>query len=130
LEDGFLKGGITVKKNLFILGGMILVCSFLFTLFTLVYGQEENIVKAQGRIMMLDMKKNTMIVNEKTFVWKQNSALYDEKGSPITIDKFKPNTWVYIKGEKDQNNKGIISKIYLLPKYINQKERHLYPFME
>jgi hypothetical protein len=37
---------------------------------------------------------------------------------------------VYIKGEKDQNNKGIISKIYLLPKYINQKERHLYPFME
>jgi hypothetical protein len=130
LEDGFLKGGITVKKNLFILGGMILVCSFLFTLFTSVYGQEENIVKAQGRIMMLDMKKNTMIVNEKTFVWKQNSALYDEKGSPITIDKFKPNTWVYIKGEKDQNNKGIISKIYLLPKYINQKERHLYPFME
>jgi hypothetical protein len=118
-----------VKKKLFILGGMILLCSSLFPFFTLVFGQEENIVKTQGPIMTLDIKKNTMIVNEKTFVWKQNSAIYDDKGSPITIDKFKPNTWVYVEGVKD-NHKLIINKIYLLPKYIGNKERHLYPFME
>jgi hypothetical protein len=95
----------------------------------LTYGIEENIVKTQGRIMALDLKRNTMVVNEKTFVWKQNSAVYNDKGSPATIDKFRPNTWVYIEGEKD-NNKIIINKIYLLPKYVERKERHLYPFME
>ena len=118
-----------MKKNLFILGGMILICSSVFTFFTLAFGIEENIVKTQGRIMTLDIKKNTMVVNEKTFVWKQNSAIYNDKGSPITIDKFRPNTRVYIEGEKD-NNKIIINKIYLLPKYVEKKERHLYPFME
>jgi hypothetical protein len=129
LENGFLKGGIIVKKNLFMLGGMILICSFVFTFATLTYGIEENILKTQGRIMTLDIKKNNIVVNEKTFVWKQNSTIYNDKGSPITIDKFKPNTWVYIEGERD-NNKLIINKIYLLPKYIGKKERHLYPFME
>jgi hypothetical protein len=130
LEDGFLKGGIIVKKNLFILGGMILICSSVFTLFTLTYGIDENIVKTQGRIMTLDIKKNMMIVNENIFVWNQNMAIYNDKGSPITIDKLKPKTWIYIEGERDKNNKRIINKIYVLPKYISQKERHLYPFME
>ena len=108
---------------------MILLCSYLFTFATLTYGIEENIVKTQGRIMALDLKKNTMVVNEKTFVWKQNSAIYNDKGSPVTIDRFRPNTRVYIEGEKD-NDKIIINKIYLLPKYVEKKERHLYPFME
>ena len=118
-----------MKKNLFILGGMILICSSLFTFATLNISLGEDIVKMQGAVMNIDFKKNTMIVNEKTFVWKQNSAIYNDKGSPITIDKFRPKARVYIEGERD-NNKLLINKIYLLPKYIGKKERHLYPFME
>jgi hypothetical protein len=119
-----------VKKRLLI-GGMILVSSYLFIFCTLAFASEEDTAKIQGIVMALDINKNTMIVNEKLFVWNQNTAIYNDKGSPLTIDKFKPKTWVYIEGERDKNNRQIIiKKIYLLPKYVDKKERHLYPFME
>jgi hypothetical protein len=125
-----LKGGRIVKKRLWI-GGMILISSYLFTSSTLALSSEEDTAKIQGVVMALDVNKNTMIVNEKLFVWRGNTAIYNDKGSPITIDQFKPKTWVYIQGERDKNNKRIIiHKIYLLPKYIDKKERSRYPFME
>jgi hypothetical protein len=125
-----LKGGKIVKKRLLI-GGMILISSYLFTSSTLALSSEEDTAKIQGIVMAIDVNKNTMIVNEKLFVWKENTAIYNDKGSPLTIDKFKPKAWVYIEGENDKNNRRIIiNKIYLLPKYVDKKERHLYPFME
>jgi len=119
-----------VKKRLLI-GGIILISSYLLIFSTLAFASEDDIVKIQGMIMDLDVNKNTMIVNEKLFVWSQNTTLYNDKGFPLTIDKFKPKSWVYIEGERDKNNRRIIiNKIYLLPKYVDKKERHLYPFME
>lgn len=119
-----------MKKSLF-MGGMILISCHLFAFCALAFASGEDIVKIQGVIMAVDFYKNTMIVNEKSFVWNQNTAIYDSKSSPINIDKFRPKTWVYIEGEKDKTNgRIIINKIYLLPKYINKKEKHLYPFME
>ena len=126
----FFKGGNTVKKNLSI-GGIILISCHLFTFCALVLASGEDIVKIQGVIMALDSYKKTMIVNEKSFVWSQDTAIYDSKGSPVTNVTFRPKTWVYIEGERDKDKRlTIINKIYLLPKYINKKERHLYPFME
>ena len=119
-----------MKKSLLI-GGIILISCHLFIFCALVLASGEDIVKIQGMIMAVDTYKKTMIVNEKSFAWSQNTATYDAKGSPITIVKFSPNTWVYIEGQKDKNNRlTIIDKIYLLPKYISKKERHLYPFMK
>jgi hypothetical protein len=119
-----------VKKRLLI-GGMILICSYLFASASSAFASEGDTAKIQGIIMALDVNKNTMIVNEKLFVWRENTAIYNDKGSPLTIDKFKPKAWVYIEGENDKNNRRIIiNKIYLLPKYVDKKERHLYPFME
>ena len=119
-----------MKKSLLI-GQIILISSFLFIFCTLALASEEDTAKIQGMVMDLDVNKNTMIVNEKLFVWNQNTAIYNDNGSPMTIDKFKPKTWVYIEGERNKNNRQIIiKKIYLLPKYVDKKERHLYPFME
>ncbi len=119
-----------MKKSLLI-GQIILISSCLFIFCTLAFASEEDTAKIQGIVMALDINKNTMIVNEKLFVWNQNTAIYNDKGSSVTIDKFKPKTWVYIEGERDKNNRQIIiNKIYLLPKYIDKKEKHLYTFME
>ena len=119
-----------MKKSLWI-GGMLFISSYLFIFSALAFASEEDMVNIQGMIMDLDVKKNTMVVNEKLFVWSQNTAIYNDKGTSITIDQFKPKTWVYIQGERDKNNKRIIiHKIYLLPKYIDKKERPRYPFME
>jgi len=92
---------------------------------------EEEIVKIQGVIMALDLKKNVMIVNERLFALDQNTMIHNDKGATITIDKLRPKTWIYIEGLKDKMNRQImVRKIYLLPKYIEEKEKHLYPFIQ
>ena len=92
---------------------------------------EMGIVKFQGKVMELDLKKNTMIANERPVLWDQNTIFYNPKGIPITPDKLKNKAWVYIEGVSDVVNKRVLAqKIYLIPKYIYQKERNHYPFMD
>jgi hypothetical protein len=79
--------------------------------------------------MELDLKNNRMIVNERTFVWDPNTVFYNEKGSPITADKLRTRGWVYIEGMR-HHKRLVAEKIYLLPKYIHEKEKHLYPFIQ
>jgi hypothetical protein len=82
-------------------------------------------------MMELDLKNNIMIVNERAFFWGPQTNFYNEKGSPITVDKLRAKTWVYIEGVKDNVKKmALAEKIYLLPKYIHEKEKHLYPFIQ
>lgn len=109
----------------------VLVCFLLILFSTLTFASEEDIFKLQGIIMKLNPKGNMMIVNERQFSWDRHTSFYNEKGSPIPLDRFKEKDWVYIEGEKDKANKRtVIQKIYLLPKYVDKKEKHLYPFME
>lgn len=72
-----------------------------------------------------------MVVNEKPFYWDQKTSFFNEKGLPITIDKIKTKSWVYIEGVNDKIHKSVLVKsVYLLPKRIDEKEKHLYPFIK
>lgn len=118
-------------EKIFFRKGIGIGIIFIFIFLNLTFASAEDVVNYQGKIMELDLKKNIMVVNEKLFVWNEKTIINNEKGSLITINKFKPKSWVYIEGESDKINKRIIiKKIYLLPKYIDKKDRHLYPFME
>ena len=88
---------------------------FMMIASALTFAQEGDGFKIQGLIMNLDLWKKMMIVNERTFTWDQNTKFYDEKGSPITVDKLRVKTWVYIVGTRD-SAKGRVNgeKIYLL----------------
>ena len=56
---------------------------------------------------------------------------YNEKGSSITADRLRTKVWVYIEGMRHNANKKVVAeKVYLLPKYIHEKEKHLYPFIQ
>jgi hypothetical protein len=102
-----------------------------FILATLALAQDTDIVKLQGRVMQLDLEKNVMIVNERLFVLDSQTSVRDEKDYPISIDRLKPEAWVYVEGENNKAIRKLVAKkIYLLPKYIEKRERHLYPFME
>ncbi len=91
---------------------------------------DKNIVRVQGRIMELDLKKGTMVISERMFVWDQKTTFHNEKGAPVTIEKLRIKAWVYIEGENDEVHKRwVAKKVYLLPKYIGRKERHLYSFI-
>ncbi len=112
-------------------GIILLTILFLLTFSALTFASDTNIVKMQGFLMSFDLKKNTVVINEMTFVWDQNTVFNNEKGSSVTVDKLKIKTWVYIEGENDKVHKRwVAKKIYVLPKYIEPKERHLYPFIQ
>jgi len=84
----------------------------------------------QGVVMGLDLKKNTIIISEETFVWDTNTKFFNEYASPITVDKIKVKNWVYIEGVAKTGKPTAIQKIYLLPKYIPHEEKDKYPFMK
>lgn len=109
---------------------IIFVVSSIIIFSTSTFASGQVRYKNQGSIMEMDLKKNTMIVNERQFAWNQSTTFYDDKGSPIGIDGFRRKSWVYIEGIRDKNNIISIEKLYLLPKYVGKKEKHRYPFME
>ena len=99
--------------------------------FALTSASGEDKIRLQGYLMNLNSEKKMMMVNEGLFIWDEKTIINNDVGSPIPIEKFKPDSWVYIEGERDKVKKCIvIRKIYLLPKYIDKKERNRYPFMQ
>lgn len=97
----------------------------------LTFASGEDIYTNQGIIMKLDLSQKMMIINERIFTWDQTTIFCNEKGAPVNIEKFRPKTWVYIEGMKEKKNSPIrIEKIYFLPKYVDKKEKHLYPFIK
>ncbi len=110
----------------------VLIFFILFTLFlcSLALALDKDKVRFQGVLMELDLKNRVIVVNEMTFFWNENTIFSDAKGVPITVDKLKTKSWVYIEGENDKVNKKVAKKVYLLPKYIEKKERDLYPFIQ
>ena len=72
-----------------------------------------------------------MIVAEKTVIWDGKTGIYDDKGAPVPMENIKSKNWVYIDGvKKDKNSTQITAtSIYLLPKFIERRERGLYSFM-
>ena len=95
------------------------------------YALGEDTVRFQGRLMVLNFEKRMMAVNESELVWDDKTAIYDDARSPIPIEKLKPGSWVFIEAERSKNQKHtVIRTLYLLPRYINYKERSRYPFMQ
>jgi len=98
---------------------------------SLTFASDKGIVKSQGILMALDLKKKTMIINEQPFTWDQDTVIHNEKGSPLTLDHLKARTWVYVEGVREKGQKkAVVKKIYLLPKYIDEREKSLYPFIK
>jgi hypothetical protein len=87
--------------------------------------------KTQGKVTEVNLVKKTLVIGETTFFWDENTIFSDAKGSPVAINRVKPNGWVYIACEYNKRtDRRIARKVYLLPKHIGKKEQHLYPFME
>ena len=111
--------------------GITLSIVWVIVIFGLTYAWGEDHLRFQGKIMNLDLQKKIMIVNERPLVWDNTTIMNNNNGLPLTIDKFKPKSWVYIEGEIDKISKRtVIRKIYLLPKHIDKKERERYLFMQ
>jgi hypothetical protein len=118
-----------VKRDIFY-NGVTLGALLILAISSLTFASGESIVRIQGIVMELDLQKNVMIVNERIFILDPNTVFYNDKGSPITADKLRIKAWVYIEGIRHHHKRLVADKIYLLPKYIHEKEKHLYPFIQ
>jgi len=119
-----------VKKESFKQIGYVAVIIILATS-ALGFAAEGDKIRVQGKVMELDLKTMMIVVCEKTFVMDQTTVVCNEKGAPIPNDRLKAKARVYIEGEYDPAGKRLVArKIYLLPKRIPNKEKHLYPFMQ
>ena len=111
--------------------GIALGTVWVIIFLALTYAFGEDNVRFQGHLMDLNLEKRMMLVNEGVLVWDDKTVINNDAGSPIPIEKFKPGSWVFIEGERDKVKKRIvIRKLFLLPKYIDYKERSRYPFMQ
>jgi hypothetical protein len=111
--------------------GMLLSIVLVLVISGLTVAQGGDRMRSQGRVDQLDLKKGKMEVNETIITWNQGTIFNDEKGNPVSVEKLSTKSWVFIEGEYDEVNKRLVAqKIYLLPKYIDKKERHRYPFMQ
>lgn len=77
----------------------------------------DEVIKTKGILMEIDLKTQTLIINEKKFKWDSNTVVEDEKGYFIKIDILKPNTPIYIESVEDPLQKHLlIKKIRLIKK--------------
>jgi len=117
------------RKNSYLRGILLTILLSLF-ISSLTFAANKDKVTFQGMVTELDWEKKMITVNERSFAFDQNTIVYNEKGSPISQDRIRTKTWVFIEGVKDKRQKKVAKKIYLLPKYIDEKEKHLYPFIK
>ncbi len=62
-------------KGKFFYHGVALVIFLVLVIYSLTFALDESIVRLQGRVMELDLKKNMMIVNERMFFGPQYNFL-------------------------------------------------------
>jgi hypothetical protein len=113
-------------------GKIILICVVvLLSTGSLTTAAEKDRVQFQGVIMTVDLRKQSMVVNERLCTWDKGTLINNEKGLPIETDRLKTKAWVYIEGVQEKAHGRVLAKaIYLLPKQIDEKEKHRYPFIK
>jgi hypothetical protein len=113
-----LKGGRQTVKTKSFYKIVILTLFILTLLFSLrASAAEEGILRLEGSLMGIDLQKNMMVVNEKTFIWDKKTIFLNESGAPVTPDQLKLHRKVHIEGERmGQKRLILIKEIRLLPK--------------
>jgi len=94
---------------------VFLMMCFIFLFSALTLAQGKDVVTIAGQVMDLKVEKKIVVVNEKTFVWDQNTLFYDDKGSLVTADKLRKNFKVFIEATWVKNKPYTITKIYISP---------------
>ena len=116
-----------MKIKLFVWVG----CVLLF-MTTFCFANENSTLRTQGLINPGgNPKAGYLLINEMKIYIDQKTQLMDIHKGSIPLSEFRPKRWVYLEIEKDPNEKKFIArKIYLLPHYVNPKEKGRFSFMK
>ena len=96
---------------------IILVSCLLLLFSALTIAADQKAISVRGKIEELNLVKDRMIVNEKSFVWGPGTQFFDEKGSPITKDQLKNGNRVSIEATWQKNERYYtIRTLSILPR--------------
>jgi len=87
-----------------------LIAVLLFLAFSFVLAADNNIKKTRGKVETVDLKKKVFVVNESQYFWNHDTTFSDEKGTPLKIDRLKPQASVYIQWESAKGSRKRIAK--------------------
>jgi hypothetical protein len=111
-----LKGGRQTVKPKSFYGIVTLALFILMLLFSLqAFAAEKRMVTLEGMLKVIDLQKNTLVVNEEVFIWDKKTIFLDESGAPVKPEMLKVRQKVYIEAEQRGRKKGnLIKEIRLL----------------
>ena len=90
--------------------GIPLIAVLLFLNISLVLAADSMIKNTRGKVEIVDVKKKVFVVNESEYFWNQITTFSDEKGTPLKIDRVKPQASVYIQWESVKGSRKRIAK--------------------
>ncbi len=96
------------------------------------HAAEGNLVRTQGLINTgTDAKAGYLLVNEMKVSMDGATKVLDHRQVPVPVTELKPKRWVYVELEKNPRQKIMKAKsIYVLPYYVNPKNKKDFPFMK
>ena len=71
-----------------------------------------------------------MVVNETAFYWDENTVFNNAKGIPVPVENSKSKPGFMLKVKMIKPTESVCQKGLPPSKYIERKERHLYPFIQ
>ena len=87
-----------------------LIAVLLVLALSLVWAADNNMKKTRGKVETVDLKKKVFVVNESKYFWNHDTTFSDEKGTPLKIDRLKPQASVYIQWESVKGSRERIAK--------------------
>jgi hypothetical protein len=87
-----------------------LIAVLLVLALSLVWAADNNMKKTRGKVETVDLKKKVFVVNESQYFWNHDTTFSDEKGTPLKIDRLKPQASVYIQWESVKGSRERIAK--------------------
>ncbi len=116
-----------IQKWLIVMGWILI----LFIPLSLAQAKEASpILRTQGLINPGgNPKAGYLFINEMRVYYDRATLLMDEREVPIPITEFTAKKWVYMEVEKDPRGRIRARRMYLLPHYIDPKERKKLSFM-
>jgi hypothetical protein len=118
-----------IRKGLIAGLTVILLAGFVMPLFA--GNMPSHLIPSfQGIVMEND--GTSLVVSERKVLIKNGTHVMNSEKRPIKLSDIKAGNHVYVKGEFENEESDVIvaEKIYLLPRYITNKELDQFPFMK
>ncbi len=111
-------------------GTLSIIFIAIFTTVAFAAGLPQHNPHFQGIVM--EDSGTYLVVSERKVLIKNGTHVMNSEKRPIKLSDIKVGNHVYVKGEFENEESDVVvaEKVYLLPRYITNKELDKFPFMK